>query len=437
MSHHQRGLIRMRMVPGKDRLKGAEQISPVGYRDERQRPGDRCAIERAKPCKGGTRFDVSPLLGQCDEGARISRVLPWANLFRPLRGVFRIRMSLVIVTAFAILVTAFAEPLRAQGIVIRSGEIVPRDVREMYDRGLQYLATTQTENGDWKGGGHNGPGATSLGLLVFLASGEDPNFGLYGNHVRRALRNVMTAQDSSTGIIGSSMYEHGFATLALAEAYGAIDDRDLWSGQPGKSHPTIGHALELAVRAAVTSQKRNSFGGWRYSPSGTDADTSVSGSVLVGLLAARNAGIEVPDASIDKALSYYQKMTSSSGQVAYASGIGGFDESIARISIATLVYAIAHRKDFPQYKATSEYLTKRLEQPAQQWSDYTKYYQAQALFQADVEAWEKWNKLLVRQLKAAQRPDGSFNADLGPTLGTSMSLLALALNYRFLPIYER
>ena len=28
-------------------------------------------------------------------------------------------------------------------------------------------------------------------------------------------------------------------------------------------------------------------------------------------------------------------------------------------------------------------------------------------------------------------------SDYGPAYGTSMSLLALALNYRFLPIYER
>ena len=66
----------------------------------------------------------------------------------------------------------------------RIGEVVPRDVREMYDRGLQFLASTQSENGDWAGG-QQGPGVTGLGLMVFLASGEDPNFGLYSNHVRR------------------------------------------------------------------------------------------------------------------------------------------------------------------------------------------------------------------------------------------------------------
>src|SRR5205085_4237107 len=40
--------------------------------------------------------------------------------------------------------TAQAQPPNA-----RIGEAVPRDVRELYDKGLQYLAKTQSENGDW------------------------------------------------------------------------------------------------------------------------------------------------------------------------------------------------------------------------------------------------------------------------------------------------
>ena len=38
---------------------------------------------------------------------------------------------------------------------------------------------------------------------------------------------------------------------------------------------------------------------------------------------------------------------------------------------------------------------------------------------------------------ALEAADGSFKSQFGPTVGTSFSLLALALNYRFLPIYER
>jgi hypothetical protein len=343
-------------------------------------------------------------------------------------------LTLVLTAAIAPTLT-FAQPP-----TLRTGEALPRDLREMYERGLQYLATTQTERGDWGAGGYeNGPGITGLCLMVFLASGEDPNFGLYSNHVRKALRSIISQQNATTGFLGSSMYHHGFAMLGLAEAYGAVDDRNLWPDAQG-SQRSIGAALELAVRAAVTSQKKNSFGGWRYSPDATDADTSVSGAVLVGLLAARNAGIEVPDECIDKAISYYVKMTSTSGQVAYAGGIGGFDESMARISIGTLVYAVARRKDLPQFKATLGYLAKKVDDagsPGHGGVEYQRYYQAQALFQGDVAAWEKWNKNLVRHLKTLQQADGSFKGQYGPPLTTSFSLLAIALNYRLLPIYER
>jgi uncharacterized protein DUF6288 len=343
-------------------------------------------------------------------------------------------MTMRVLLLALLMIGVSAKDLRAQLPAAR-GEALPRDIREIYDRGLQYLAANQTEAGDWKGGGEQGPGVTGMALMVLLASGEDPNFGLYSNHVRKALRSIITAQNADTGYFGHSMYHHGFAMLGLAEAYGTVDDRNLWAASETKRR-TIGQSLELAVRAAITSQKKNSVGGWRYSPDSTDADTSVSGAVLVGLLAARNAGIEVPDESMDRAIDYYSKMTSNTGLVGY-SGIGSFGESTARTSIAALVFAVARRKDLQQFKAALGHLTQRLEGSDNNYPEYARYYQAQALFQGDVEAWEKWNKLLVRQLKQQQLPDGSFPGQFGADLGTSMSLLALALNYRFLPIYER
>jgi hypothetical protein len=342
--------------------------------------------------------------------------------------------SLAVACATAAFVGFWNTAATAQIPTARFGEVVPRDVREMYDRGLQYLAKTQTDKGDWQGG-MQGPGITGMALMVFLASGEDPNFGPYSNPVRKALRSIILSQEEQTGILGNSMYHHGFAMLGLAEAYGAVDERNLWPDRKGPR--TIGQALELAVRAAITSQKKNPNGAWRYSPDANDADTSVSGAVFVGLLAARNAGIEVSDESINKAIAYYTSMTSAGGEVAYSGGLGGFGDSLARTSIASLIYAVARRKDVKPYRATLDYLKQRLEQTAMSYPEYARYYEAQALFQGDILAWEKWNKLLIRQLKQAQRPDGSFQGQFGADLGTSLSLLALALNYRFLPIYER
>jgi hypothetical protein len=345
---------------------------------------------------------------------------------------------LFLLMALALLSSLDASELHAQPLDIRTGDAVPRDVREMYDRGLQFLMKTQTEAGDWKDG-QGGAGVTGMALMCFLASGEDPNFGLYSGNIRRALRSIISQQTAETGFFPNSMYHHGFAMLGLAEAYGTVDDRNLWANAADKNKRSIGQALELAVRAAITSQKKNSFGAWRYSPDGNDADTSVAGAVLMGLLAARNAGIEVPDDAIDRAINYFVKMTAPSGQVAYSGGIGGFDESLARISIGSLVFSIARRKDLAQFKQTTKYLVDKLEggSAGHGGVEYQRYYQAQALFQGDVVSWEKWNKNLIRQLKQAQQQDGSFRGSYGTPVSTALSMLSLAVNYRFLPIYER
>jgi hypothetical protein len=349
---------------------------------------------------------------------------------------------------------ASAQPPSAEAQV---GELVPRDVREIYDRGLQFLASTQMENGSWSPGeqragmtvgldtsaswddswarsSEQGPGVTGLALLALLASGEDPNYGIYSGHIRKALRSLIRAQDPSTGYFAPSMYHHGFAMLALAESYGAVDERNLWPD--GNGPRSVGQALELAVRAAITAQKSNPNGAWRYQPKVTDADTSISGAVLIGLLAARNAGIEVPDESIDKAIIYFRSMTTRSGDVFYWGQTAPVD-SMARTSIACLAYAVAHRKDLPEYRATLTYLRQRIEEPAGVFLEYVRYYEAQALFQGDLESWERWNKILIWQTKQAQLPDGSIRGRFAPTISTSLSLLSLALNYRFLPIYER
>jgi len=318
---------------------------------------------------------------------------------------------------------------------IRYGTEVPQEVKLIYERGLEYLARTQQPDGSWAGG-QQGGGITGMCLMAFLAHGEDPNFGRYRLEIQRAVRNIIESQNASTGYIPNSMYHHGFAMLALSEAYGAVDDTLLWDGEGGRNQRSIGEALELAVRCALTAQKKNRYGAWRYSPTTTDADTSVSGAVLVGLLAARNAGIEIPDENIDKALGYFQSMTSGSGTVGY-SGSASAGQSMARSSIAALVFAVGKRREWPQYAATSKYIAGNLGHQEGGHPFYFEYYVAQALFQSDFEAWTKWKRENTARLRTMQQEDGSITGSYGPAYATSMSLLSLALDYRLLPIYER
>jgi hypothetical protein len=187
---------------------------------------------------------------------------------------------------------------RAEGPLVKYGDPVPRDVREIYDAGLRHLLKKQDASGAWNSQ-FGTPAPTGMGLMVLLASGEDPNFGPYRGPIRRAIRALLNEQDGAVGYLGGqggnpSMYHHGFAMLALAEAYGVVDDRNLWTEAgvtAGKGQGrSIGMALELAVRAAVTANKKNPTGGWHYGPDMPSADTSVSGAVLMGCRTRRSTG---------------------------------------------------------------------------------------------------------------------------------------------------
>ncbi|NIP96569.1 MAG: squalene--hopene cyclase [Akkermansiaceae bacterium] len=322
--------------------------------------------------------------------------------------------------------------LHGQSSALRFGTEVSTEVDRVYERGLGWLSQNQGEDGGWKNG-QSGPGVDGICVMAFLAGGEEPNFGRWAIPIRKGLRHIILAQDETTGYLPNSMYHHGFAMLALSEAYGAVDEELLWRGAE-KRGPAIAKVLQRAIDCATNSQKKNRWGGWRYSPDATDADTSVSGAVLMGLLAARNAGMEVPDATVDGALEYFRRNTGKDGSVAYAGGFGGFGESMNRSCIATLVAAIAKQTDQEKYAATVKHITDRLEHREGGYPEYFRYYMAQALFQCDYEAWKKWNAETIRYLGETQAEDGSFNRT---AYSTGMSLLALALNYRFLPIYER
>ena len=100
-------------------------------------------------------------------------------------------------------------------------------------------------------------GALSVFLaMAFMASGDDPDLGPYADPIRKALRNILVNQDPTTGHVHGpghgSMYHHGFALLALSEAYGVVNEQMLWQGSeaPVEKRRTIGQALELAVRCA-------------------------------------------------------------------------------------------------------------------------------------------------------------------------------------------
>ncbi len=309
----------------------------------------------------------------------------------------------------------------AQGALAQVGPEVSAELDKMYVRGLQFLQKSQAPEGYWSDAQYGRePAVVGLAVVSMLAHGDDPNSGPYNQAIKRGLNYVLSQMNKSTGYIGKSMYNHGFATLSLAEAYGAVSD------------PRLGPALEMAVKVIVSSQKKNPFGAWRYAPESTDADSTVSGAQMVALFAARNAGIGIPEEAIQKGLKYFLQCQTPEGGFGYTSNTG---PNGARAAIGCLVFALAREKNSAAFKSGFRYLQNAPNQNYYQ--QYYIYYASQAFFHAAPDSWQPWNRKNMETLAASQEADGSWGGQFGSAFSTAASLLSVALNYRYLPIYER
>lgn len=328
------------------------------------------------------------------------------------------RLLLILLLA---LFAATPRPLRAQALFSQDEEVIPPDIDRMYVKGIQYLARKQNSAGSWDVPFGAEPAVVGLSMLSILAHGEDPNYGPYKDTIRHALDFILKNQDPNTGYIGTSMYNHGFSTLALAESYGYLhDDR-------------IGPALRKAVDLILSAQSRNPSHAWRYSPDSPDADTTVSGAQMVALFAARNAGIGVPEDSIRRALRFFADCQTPDGGIGYTAP-GGPDG--ARTAIGAVVFSLARQQKSAAFRSAIDYLNSNPKDEGG-YHHYYLYYAAQAYFRVSPQAFDAWNAQNVKSLSATQLDDGSWSSGLGPVFSTAASLLSLALNYRLLPIYER
>ena len=328
--------------------------------------------------------------------------------------------------AVLVAIGAATPVLRAQttDFQVYRGTQVPPEVERIYEKGLKYLVAAQNADGTFPGQYGTEPAVVGMALMSFLAHGDDPNHGPYSKSIKRCVEHIIKQRSEDNGYIGSSMYNHGFATLALAESYGAVqDDR-------------IGPALKKAVELLLTSQEKNKFKAWRYSPDAQDADSTVSGACFVALIAARNAGVKVPDKAIEDALKFYGDCQNpGDGGIGYMPRSGSHGGATTAIGVAAFAYA--RKKDQVTFVKALKSMKSSEDGSGGGYPFYYDYYAAQGFFQGDFKAWESWNEKQVKRLGEMQNDDGAFDAGLGPGTCTALALLSIALNYRYLPIYER
>jgi hypothetical protein len=308
-------------------------------------------------------------------------------------------------------------------------------------RALDHLKTTQKQNGSWEGGFGEATSITSLAVMAYLAAGHVPGApGPYEVSAERGVRYVLDHQKADGMLVsanrGGPMYCHGISTLMLAEVAGMIVDSSL----ADRVQKALSRAVDVIVKAQDVKKGPEHAGGWRYQPNSNDSDISVTGWQVMALRAARSAGCAIDATRIDRAVAYLKRCALKDGGFAYQPRQG---PNNPRTGAGILGLEICDTHLTPEAVAGAKYL---LRHPPQ-WSSahffYEAYYCSQAVFQIGDDAYLDYQRKLVSILLEHQQLDGSWlsgdgnDQAAGRNYCTAMGVLALAVEYGYLPIYQR
>jgi hypothetical protein len=316
-------------------------------------------------------------------------------------------------------------------------EITP-ELDEAIAKGMKSLATEQNEDGSFGGGRYNkNVAVTALSCLALMADGNLPSRGTYKKNVEKGLEFVLSSS-TETGLLAADttngpMYGHGFATLFLGEVYGMTSG----GGETALSS-RIHDALVKAVNLIVQTQ--NEDGGWRYNPVPFDADVSVTICQVMALRSARNAGIEVPKETIDRAVDYVKKCQNTDGGFKYQLQTGMSLWPRTAAGVAAIFYSGIYKDEAIDngLKYLLENAMPGETRAAAAHYFYGHYYSVQAMYLAGGEYWAKWWPAVRKELISKQTADGSWpDPSVGPSYGTAMALIVLQMPKRFLPIFQK
>jgi hypothetical protein len=344
------------------------------------------------------------------------------------------------------------------GLCDMSWAAPPREpMDDAIERGLIFLRKQQSGDGSWPGLGLNllgiggrgsgDPAVSALAVMAFLSAGHVPGEGPHGEAIESGIRFVMNSQQRN-GLFagqaagGTEMYCHGICTLMLAEAAGMTE---------GKLAETLRQRLEAAVTCILAAQRKGAHtdaGGWRYRLVGTDADLSVTGWQLMALRGAKNLGSDVPADRIKAAVDYVKRCHEPiSGGFRYTT-FGQLTVPCSGTGILAMELCGKEYHRSNEVLKAGAYILKTNLNPSQAHFFYGIYYTSQGMFQLGGNEWKTFrprlHDLLLRQ--NPPRADGSWQAGsqmayddhrFGPSYCTAMAILALTVEYRYLPIYQR
>lgn len=315
-------------------------------------------------------------------------------------------------------------------------------------RALFWLASEQQVSGAWTTSEFGDSTATTaLAILSFLAGGHVPEEGPYGHHLTRGVGWLLSQQHANGLLVGKErshgpMYSHGIATLMLAEIADMVDPT-----QSQKCREVLQKAINLIIDAQNQPKPAEHDGGWRYQPTSRDSDLSVSAWQLLALRAAKDIGYDVPAENIDRAITYIRRL-----HVKHDGGFGymvGQGSSVTRSGTGIVALEVCGEHRTQETLAAARLILSRPLTKGEPYFYYGAYYCTIGMFKVGGDEWRQSREVLYRTILDLQNPAGYWNPEdgtenqpgterkAGKVYSTSLSVLALATEYGYLPIYQR
>ncbi len=329
----------------------------------------------------------------------------------------------------------------------------PAEVTQALRKALEFLASRQEADGYFQ---EDHPGKSGLAIMALIGGKCVPKdyskpiqagLGyLRSQYYAEPLFEDSAAPQGAWSNASDGMYTHAIATLAFIEAFSELKDSGLKTMTEG--------ALKLIVQSqnietkpeglnGPVSADSDSYGGWRYSPSDTSSDISVTGWHILALRAAKNTGFDIPNQAFAAAAQYIKSLyNGDTGSFGYQSP--GSD-SCARAGMGALSLQLCGFPEEKEVLGARRFMqdhapTWNLESPGDGYPFYYWYYATRAMLFTGGDDWRVWKDWMCRFLVDHQNEDGSWSgdqdeADVGLIYTTALGAMMLEFCCGYLPAY--
>jgi hypothetical protein len=217
----------------------------------------------------------------------------------------------------------------------KRGQNLAKEVDAAREKGLDWLTTNQAADGSW--GKSYTIGITSMACLAYLSASDEPFTDIRGKVLVKGLQFLLDSQKEGKFLtqgqsVRTWIHSQGFATLALAEAYGRSL---LCKDKPDIDTKKIRTAIVQSVKEIAKNQSAS--GGWWYTPGEPNRDEGATTVCAVqALVSAENYGIVIDSKVIDKGFDYLKKSQNKDGSFNYILGDGSSMKGGTAADVATL-----------------------------------------------------------------------------------------------------